>query len=403
MAEKRKDNKNRILRKGEQQRKDNAYSYRWTNPNGKRQYIYARTLDELRQKESEINQEVSMGISRTSVTLNQQIEIYLSIKVKLANSTMENYKYYYEHSIKSSKIGNMKIVDIKKSDILLFYRSLTMDGLSAGTVKIVHKIIRPALQLACDDNIIFKNPADGCTKEYAEDTEKKYALSFAEEAEFLERIRIRPKMSRYYPMYAIMLHTGLRISEAVGLTWDNVDMDKRELHIDHQIQYRQYHGKYQFYADTTKTSAGNRVIHMTDDIHRLFLEQRKEWFKVKKDPDFSVDGYKNFVFVSHMTGKCMNHSNIRRMIRSIVAMNNEREVQLPDISPHILRHTTCCRLAEAGCDIKVLQYIMGQTDIRTTMQVYNHVDQERIKREMDKLKGLNQYTPFFTPFAEKLM
>lgn len=403
MAGKRKDNKNRILRKGEQQRKDNTYSYRWTNPNGKRQYIYARTLDELRQKESEINQEVSMGISRTSVTLNQQIEIYLSIKVKLANSTMENYKYYYEHSIKSSKIGNMKIVDIKKSDILLFYRSLTMDGLSAGTVKIVHKIIRPALQLACDDNIIFKNPADGCTKEYAEDTEKKYALSFAEEAEFLERIRIRPKMSRYYPMYAIMLHTGLRISEAVGLTWDNVDMDKRELHIDHQIQYRQYHGKYQFYADTTKTSAGNRVIHMTDDIHRLFLEQRKEWFKVKKDPDFSVDGYKNFVFVSHMTGKCMNHSNIRRMIRSIVAMNNEREVQLPDISPHILRHTTCCRLAEAGCDIKVLQYIMGQTDIRTTMQVYNHVDQERIKREMDKLKGLNQYTPFFTPFAEKLM
>ena len=94
-----------------------------------------------------------MGISRTSVTLNQQIEIYLSIKVKLANSTMENYKYYYEHSIKSSKIGNMKIVDIKKSDILLFYRSLTMDGLSAGTVKIVHKIIRPALQLACDDKI----------------------------------------------------------------------------------------------------------------------------------------------------------------------------------------------------------------------------------------------------------
>ena len=213
----------------------------------------------------------------------------MSIKVKLANSTMENYKYYYEHSIKSSKIGNMKIVDIKKSDILLFYRSLTMDGLSAGTVKIVHKIIRPALQLACDDNIIFKNPADGCTKEYAEDTEKKYALSFAEEAEFLERMRIRPKMSRYYPMYAIMFHTGLRISEAVGLTWDNVDMDKRELHIDHQIQYRQYHGKYQFYADTTKTSAGNRVIHMTDDIHRLFLEQRKEWFKVirsKKIPIF---------------------------------------------------------------------------------------------------------------------
>lgn len=77
-----------------------------------------------------------------------------------------------------------------------------------------------------------------------------------------------------------------------------------------------------------------------------------------------------------------------RMLRRIVALNSEREIQLPHISPHILRHTAATRLAESGCDIKVMQYILGQTDIRTTMRVYNHVDTERVKREMEKLETL---------------
>lgn len=118
---------------------------------------------------------------------------------------------------------------------------------------------------------------------------------------------------------------------------------------------------------------------MTDEVYELFMEQRKVWFQSKKDSEFEVDGYKNFVFLSHVTGRCMIHNNVRRMLRSIVSMNNKREVQLPDISPHILRHTCTTRLAEAGCDIKVLQYIIGHTDIRTIMRVYNHVDEGRVK------------------------
>lgn len=98
-------------------------------------------------------------------------------------------------------------------------------------------------------------------------------------------------------------------------------------------------------------------------------------------------------------------------MKSIVEMNNEREVQLPNVSPHILRHTACCRFAESGCDIKVLQYLMGQTDIRTTMRVYNHVDMGRVKRELNKLENLNknreeaglEFTPKFTPFSSKCM
>ena len=387
-SNKRKDKKGKVLKKGESQKGSNLYMYRWMNNDGKRQYCYADSLEKLREKEKEIEKELMLGVSRTAITLNEQIEIYLQTKNNLAKSTKSNYQYYYEHSIRESKLGKMKVIDIRKSDILLFYKKYSDLGYSAGTIKILQKIIRPALQLACDDNVILKNPADGCTKDYSTDLEKKYALTFDEEKEFLERIQNRPRMKRYYPMYAIMLKTGLRVSEAIGLTWDDVNMDKREIDINHQVQCRTVNNEYVIYASKTKTNAGTRVIPMTDEVYKLFLEQRKVWFATTKAADFEVDGYKNFVFVSHVTGKCMNHNNVRRMLRSIVSMNKDRDIQLPHISPHILRHTAATRLAESGCDIKVMQYLLGQTDIRTTMRVYNHVDTGRVKRELEKLEKL---------------
>lgn len=387
-SNKRKDKKGKVLKKGESQKQGNLYMYRWTDNNHKRQCCYASTLEKLREKEKEIEKEMMLGISRTAITLDEQIEIYLQTKNNLAQSTKSNYQYYYEHSIKGSKLGAMKVIDIKKSDILMFYKMLSDCGYSAGTIQILQKIIRPSLQLACDDNVILKNPADGCTKEYTTDLEKKYALTFEEEKEFLERIKSRPRMKRYYPMYNIILKTGLRISEAIGLTWDDVDMDKREININHQVQCRTIDHKCTLYASNTKTEAGARIIPITDDLYELFTEQRKVWLSTIKNPDFEVDGYKNFVFISHVTGKCMNHNNVRRMLRSIVAMNQDREIQLPPISPHILRHTAATRLAESGCDIKVMQYLLGHTDVRTTMRVYNHIDPERVKREMEKVENL---------------
>ncbi|MDE7266946.1 MAG: tyrosine-type recombinase/integrase [Lachnospiraceae bacterium] len=407
MADKRKDKSGKVLRKGESQRKDNTYMYRWVNNDGERECVYARTLNELRELEEDINRDMVLGVCRKADTLNEQIERYLRTKVKLANSTKENYKYYFNHVIKENRIGKTKVTDIRKSDILLFYNSLIEQGLSIGTIKIIHKIIRPSLQLACDDDVISKNPADGCTKDYIDNPEKKYALTFEEEEEFLTRIAMRPRMKRYYPMYAIILKTGMRISEAIGLTWNDVSLDSREISINHQIQYRVMDGVVKLYSTDTKTSAGRRVIPMTDEVYQLFMEQKKVWLSTKKNPDFNVDGYKDFVFVSHITGRCMNHNSVRRMMRTIVSMNDGRNVKLPDLSPHILRHTACCRFAESGCDIKVLQYLMGQTDIKTTMRVYNHVDMERVKRELNRLKQLNQqseeFTPKFTPFCREFM
>ena len=73
----------------------------------------------------------------------------------------------------------------------------------------------------------------------------------------------------------------------VGLQWEDVDMERRTISINHQVQYRPLNGKSQYYAEeSAKTDAGNRIIPMSDEVYKLILEQRKVWLSTKKDPDF---------------------------------------------------------------------------------------------------------------------
>lgn len=405
-ANRRKDNKGRILRKGESQRQDKTYMYRWTDVRGQRQCIYDNSLEGLRKQEQQVQLDTLQGIQRDNITLNQIIERYFSTKASWGSNTIENYRYYFRHSIQDSYIGSMKVKDIRKSDLLLYFKSKSIDdGFSNGTIHILNKIIHPALQLAVEDDIIRKNPSDGCMKDYPEESEIKYALTLEQEKEFLQRIMCCNRIKRYYSFFAILLYTGLRISEAIGLTWNDVDLNNNTIKIDHQLQYRKIDGEMKWFCidarkgkAKTKTESGNRVIPINKEVRELFISQRKEWFKMSnKSSSYEIDGYKDFVFLSHKTGRCLYPSNVRRMLKRVVEMNCNREVQLPNISPHILRHTTCTRYAESGIDIKTIQYLMGHTDIKTTIKVYNHTDLERAKRELEKYNTWqNSYTNFYT-------
>lgn len=238
----------------------------------------------------------------------------------------------------------MQVTEIRKSDVLRFYKSCADKGYKNGTIQIFHKIIHPALELAMDDYIIARNPAKGCIKEYPADPEVKYALTLGQEKEFVERLKLMNKMESYYPFYMIMLYTGLRLSEIIGLTWKDVDFHKKEVSINHQLQYRYIEGRTLFFAtDHTKTKSGMRVIPMSEEVYEMFQRQRKQTFKNGRDMSFEVGGYSDFVFISEKTGRPYYHSNVRRQLRRLVELNTCREIQLPQITPHILRHTACSR------------------------------------------------------------
>lgn len=149
---------------------------------------------------------------------------------------------------------------------------------------------------------------------------------------------------------------------------------------------RQIDGKLCHYCSkNTKTYNGMRTLYLSNELMQLFYQQRKVWMSTIKDNEYELDGFSNFIFISYRTGRPWHQNNIRRTLRKIVDMNGDREIQLPPISPHILRHTLCTRMDESGINIKVIQDYLGHADLRTTIQVYNHVDKERSVRELEKM------------------
>ena len=182
MANNRKDNKGRVLNKGEIQRKDGSYMYRYNDITGERLTIYAPNLNTLREREKQINITNAVGVStRKSPTLNEMISKSLEIKKATLNpTTLYNYENYWKNHIQK-EIGKYRISDIKKTDMLLYMSKKKQQGLSVGSLKILFKVINPALTLAVEDNLIFKNPATGCLKNYHDEQEKKYALTYEQE------------------------------------------------------------------------------------------------------------------------------------------------------------------------------------------------------------------------------
>ena len=157
--ERRKDNKGRVLQKGESQRKDGLYVYQYRDVSGRRKSIYANNLSDLRKQEKQINRDLEDNIntSGAEVTLNEQFEKYISLKCNLANSTRQNYIGLWNVRVRNSFIGNRKLYDIKKSDILRFYNILLEDGLKYTTIKSFNDIISPCFDLAIDDDILRKD------------------------------------------------------------------------------------------------------------------------------------------------------------------------------------------------------------------------------------------------------
>lgn len=389
--ERRKDNKGRVLQKGESQRKDGRYVYQYNNISGKRKCVYADTLSDLRKKEKQIDRDLDDNINTVSaeITLNEQFDKYISLKTQMRNSTKQNYIDLWNGNLRDNILGNKRLCDIKKSDILRFYNSLSERGLKYSTIKTFNCMISPCLDLAVDDDIIRKNPCNGCLGEFRNDSRERISLTLQEQEEFLEFVRQSTVYSAHYPLIAFMIGTAVRCGEAIGLTWDDVDFKNKEININHQLIYKKSGETYGFYADRPKTDSGVRSIPMTTDVYKTLIEQRQNQLSKGWRTDVEIDGYKDFVFSTKNRNPIMP-SAINNLLLNIVNRYNKTvgEIELPHISAHILRHTGCTRMAEAGIDPKVLQYIMGHSKISVTMDIYNHVSTERNRKEMGKLERI---------------
>ena len=384
--------KNRLtLRKGETQRKDGTYDFRWTSADGKRHSVYASTLEELREKEEAAIRDKQDGIKTETrrVTVNDVFELWCDLKRGLKDNTFQNYKYMYNMFVRPS-FGKLRIASVKKSDVKRFYNTLADEKiLTIATIDNVHTVLHQVFDLAVDDNYIRSNPTDHMLKELKQshnfETEKRKALTIAEQQLFVDFLKKHPQYNHWYPVFAVMLGTGMRVGEIVGLRWCDIDLEKGIISVNHTLVYYNHgDGKgCSFSINTPKTRAGERTIPMLDFVKEAFLLEKKYQEETGLHCKATVDCYTDFIFVNRF-GDVQHQGTLNKAIRRIIRDCNDEvllrgeddPVLLPKFSCHSLRHTFTTRLCESGVNVKVIQDVLGHADISTTMDIYVDMKQK---------------------------
>ncbi len=388
MSEKRKDNKGRILRTGESQRKDLIYQYRYTDIRGKRQTVYSSDLKELREKEKEIQKQLDDGIDYAAgqITVIQLLECYISLKQGVRYNTKVGYNFVL-NLIKKEDFGYRQIRDIKVSDAQKWIMKLHSDGKGYSTITSVRGVVKPAFQMAYNEDIIRKNPFDFKLVDIvSNDSQKRIAMTDEQQKIWMDFIREDKTYCKYYDEFVVLLGTGMRVSEFCGLTKSDLDFENRRIRVDHQL-VRERGGKY--YVEKTKTECGIRFIPMTDDVYQSLkniLANRR-----KMRTEIIVDGYSGFILIDkdcHPKVALHIENEMRWAMKKYKKLHPEQP--LPHITPHVFRHTFCTNMANKGMDIKTLQYLMGHSDVGVTLNVYTHASYDRAVEQMAKIVDLSE-------------
>ena len=388
---KRKDRSRIVLQTGEYQRPNGTYQYGWTDDNGKRHFIYAKSLDELREKEGKISKDKVDGIKCEArhMIVNDMFDRWKGLKRGLKDNTFCNYIYMYNTFVKDT-FGYSRLSDLKKSDVKRFYNTLIDErGLKPNTLENVHTVLHQILEMAVDDDYIRSNPSNGVIREikqsYGIKIEKRRALTLQEQKLFLNYLSQNNANSHWFPIFAFMLGTGLRVGEATGLRWCDINFEEGFVDVNHTLVYHAHilpgYREGCYYAiNTPKTEASIRQVPLID-IARDALEQEKLYHDcLEMTCKAEIDGYTDFVFLNRF-GSVYNEASLNRALKRIIRDCNEEEfeksenppVLLPNFSCHHLRHTFTTRMVEAGINIKVIQDALGHSDISTTVHInYPH-------------------------------
>ncbi len=404
MANSRKDTKGYVLRTGECQRNDGRYSYSYTDAESNRHIVYAKTLADLRKKERKIIRDIEDGIDAHApekTTLNQLYDKYIGQKYDLKPTTKANYIYTYDHFVRDS-FGKRKISKIKYSDVKEFYYGLLMnEEIKPNTLDNVHTQLHPAFQMGVRDGLLRVNPTDGVMAEIKKshiwERPQRHALTIPQQKALTEFITDNREFCGWYPIIMILLGTGMRIGECLGLRWDDLDFEQRIISVNHNITNRPHDdGTCIKHISTPKTRAGERTIPMIDEVFEAFLKEY-EMQKCMGYKSETVDGFTNFVFLT-AGGSVISPGSVNRALTNITEAYNAQEtraareenrepVLIPHFSAHNLRHTFCTRLCENESNLKVIQSVMGHADITTTMDIYAEATNEKKQEIMANLQG----------------
>ena len=394
----RRDNRRRILRTGESQNKEGRYVYKYINSLGEQKFIYSWKLvptdrvpkgkrDDisLREKIAEVQRDLSAGIDTAGkkMTVCQLYEKKNNLRKNIRRNTVKG-RQQFMNVLKKDPFGSMSIDSVKQSDAKEWAIRMSENGIAYNSIKNYMRSLRASFYMAIQDDYVRKNPFDFVLSDILDDTRKeKTALSLEQEEALLTFAKSDRTYKKYYDELVILLETGLRISEFCGLDLNvAVDMKNKSILVEHQLLKDTETG---YYIEKPKTKSGIREIPMTDKAYDAFQRLIKSR---KKTEPIVIDGYSNFLMLN---GKGLPQvaSSYNMVLKGLVKKYNKtHDDELPEISPHSLRHTFCTKMANKGMTPNTLQYIMGHSDISMTLNYYAHGSFGSAKAEMERICAL---------------
>ena len=371
-----KDKKGKELGKGICQRKDGLYFARCTIQ-GQNFGSYFKTVKEAKAWLKELK---SKPKSKTSMTLDQWYEYWMENLISdLAPNTRRNYAERYQHNI-GPYIGDICIDQLKPMHCKQVLNSME-PAYATSTIIQTYITMGTMLRAAVDNDLIGKHPLTGVKvnkpKKAPDDI---HFLTIEEQNRFLEVA----KRSHNYRQYELILETGLRTGELIGLTWDSVDWENRTLSITKTMEYRYSTGEWR--AGPTKTRSSYRTIPLTSRAYDILSEvrtaERKEspWldktlsYLDRRSGTLKSFNMRELIFVNWRTGMPAKNSSYDTHLYKLCD-----EAGIERFCMHALRHTYATRAIERGVPPKTLQKLLGHASIKTTMDKYVHVTDESLR------------------------
>lgn len=371
--------------KGIYQRKDGLYHARFVDKSGKRHEKYFQTVPEAKNwiEEARFADQHEDIFVPTETTVDEWFGFWIeNIVGDLAPSTLRNYRERYAHNIQPV-IGRMAISSVKPMHCKKVL--LQMDAIYAGsTIRQAYITMGTMFKAAKMNDVIAKHPMDGVryTKPVRAVDDIKF-LTRQEQSLFLQAAR----NSHNYYQYALILETGLRTGEMIGLTWDAVDWEKRTLTVNKTLEFRYKQDEWR--AGPPKTESSYRTIPLTDtayDILRIIYDTREYrnesnglstvlTFMDRKTGQKRKLVMRDLVFINWRTGMPAKNSSYDTHLYKLCD-----EAGIKRFCMHALRHTYATRAIESGMQPKVLQKLLGHASSKTTMDRYVHVTDDSMQK-----------------------
>lgn len=361
--------------------------------NGKliRKEFYGGSKKEAENKRDEYLLGIKNGLNSdfTNATLGTIMHAWLFevMRIKLKPSSFQKYEGIYRNYIKDTEIYGLKLNNLKTLQLQRYYNNLYEKGKSSNSIKSLNKLLKTFLNYAVDEGYILRNP---CSSKIAipgeikaKSKEKEIEIFTNEEINLLKN---KTKDSKLHALILMALGTGLRQGELLALTWEDIDMNNKEVNVNKSIKRVKIINsdgtyEYKFLVQSPKTKSSLRVVPIPSSLIPMLKEhlktQRLEKFKAGFDYEEN-----NLVFPT-TNGTPISSKNLFKSYKNLL-----KKVGIKHKKFHALRHTYATKLFENEVPLKTIQKLLGHSDISTTANIYTHVMPKEKITAVEKLNTL---------------